>query len=362
MSDNNKKWCVYVHTNKINGKKYVGITSRKPEDRWDYGCGYRGQVYFYRAIQKYGWDNFRHEVLLTNETKEYACAAEKCLIKAYASNNPKYGYNLSSGGEGGAAGIPWSEERRKALSDKFKGRKLSDEWRAKISEAKTGTHLSEQTKQKLSEQKQGELNSFYGKQHSEETKKIISEKARQRDKSTFNTDGFKLGGVQSYTEESYKKLSESNRGENSGTAKLTEVDVIDILLMLKNGYFYSDIRKKYDISDTEISRIKNKVRWAYLYEKFPDLYNFPNIPKVKIKSNNTSGCMGVNQDKRRNKWTAYIIISGEYHYLGSFDDKDDAIKARLNSEWKYFGALAPQYYLFDLYNIKPLEDCYDNDT
>ena len=30
----NKKWSLYIHTNKINHKQYVGITSRKVKDRW----------------------------------------------------------------------------------------------------------------------------------------------------------------------------------------------------------------------------------------------------------------------------------------------------------------------------------------
>lgn len=273
MSDNDKKWCVYVHINKINGKKYVGITSRKPEDRWDYGFGYRGQTYFYKAIQKYGWDNFKHEILLTNETKEYACAAERCLIKAYASNNPKYGYNLSSGGESGTAGIPWTEERRKALSNKLKGRKVSEETRVKISKARIGTYVSEETKKKLSEQRQGELNSFYGKHHSEETRNIISEKAKLRDKSTINMTGLELGrGTRFWTDETYKKLSESNRGEKSATSKLKEEDVINILKMIQAKIPYSEIKQKYEIADSEISRIKHKKRWKYLYEKYPELY------------------------------------------------------------------------------------------
>ena len=271
MPTNDKKWCVYVHINKVNGKKYVGITSRQPEERWDYGCGYRGQTYFCRAIQKYGWDNFKHEILLTNETKEYACTAEKCLIKAYASNNPKYGYNLSSGGEGGAAGVPWSEERRKALSDKLKGRTFSDEWRMKLSKAKTGTHMSDETKKKLSEQRQGELNNFYGKHHSEESKKIMSEKAKQRDKAAINTNGLKHG-KEHWTEKTYQKLSESNRGENSGTSKLTENQVINILKMIKEGMPYAEIKQQYQISDAQISRIKTKKRWRYLYDQYPELY------------------------------------------------------------------------------------------
>ena len=357
MSDNDKKWCVYVHTNKINGKKYVGITSRRPEDRWDYGCGYRGQTYFYRAIQKYGWDNFKHEVLLTNETKEYTCAAEKCLIKAYASNNPKYGYNLSSGGEAGAAGIPWPEERRKALSDKFKGRKLSDEWRTNISKARTGTHMSEKARQKLSEQRKGELNNFYGKHHSEEAKQKIREANAGKSATDKQIESLKLGrGTTYWTDETYQKLSECNRGEKSATSKLTEKDVINILTMLKGGCFYSDIQTKYSISDVEISRIKNKIRWGYLYDEFPNLYDFPDIPKAtKIKSNNTLGVIGVSWLSSREKWQAHISYKGKQYNLGSFKNKEDAIRARLMAELKYYGDLAPQNDLFMKYNITNCE-------
>ena len=273
MSNNDKKWCVYVHTNKISGKKYVGITSRRPEDRWDYGNGYRGQAYFYRAIKKYGWDNFKHEILLTNETKEYACAAEKCLIKAYASNNPKYGYNLSSGGESGSAGIPWPEERRKALSDKFKGRSLPDEWRGKISQARIGTRASEETKKKLREQRQGVLNPFYGKHHSEETKKKLREINIGKPVSEKQLNSLKLGfGTTYWTDETYKKLSESKRGENSPTSKLTENQVINILKMIKMQIPRSEIKQQFHISDAQISRIKNKKRWGYIYDEHPELY------------------------------------------------------------------------------------------
>ena len=56
MEAYNKKYCVYVHTNKFNGKKYVGITSMNPKDRWKNGNGYSNNSYFTNAIRKYGWE------------------------------------------------------------------------------------------------------------------------------------------------------------------------------------------------------------------------------------------------------------------------------------------------------------------
>lgn len=94
-----KKLCVYKHTNKINGKCYIGITSKNPNERWGIdGVGYKGQ-YFYEAILKYGWENFLHEILYTDLTVEQACDKEIALINYYKSNNPKFGYNQSIGGE-----------------------------------------------------------------------------------------------------------------------------------------------------------------------------------------------------------------------------------------------------------------------
>ena len=64
------KWSVYVHTTP-SGKRYVGCTSRDPEIRWRKGKGYEMQM-FGRAIQKYGWDNIRHEIIKRGLTHDEA--------------------------------------------------------------------------------------------------------------------------------------------------------------------------------------------------------------------------------------------------------------------------------------------------
>ena len=119
------KWTVYIHISPSN-KYYVGITSQKSENRWRKGKGYVKNAHFYRAIQKYGWDNFTHEIFATHLTKNEACDMEKTLIKELKSNDYHYGYNICSGGEGVTGlfgnknpnyGKKWSDEKRKEMSE-----------------------------------------------------------------------------------------------------------------------------------------------------------------------------------------------------------------------------------------------------
>lgn len=234
MPDNNK-WCVYMHTNKINGKKYIGITSRTPTKRWRKdGKGYKRHLHFWNAIQKYGWNNFRHEIILQNETFEFACKAERCLIKHYKSNNPKYGYNDTLGGEG----------------------KL----------------LTEEQKNILSQQRKGENNPFYGKRHTEETKQTLRELNKNKKPSTKQLECLKFGRC-AWSQDRREKLSSSRKGEGSPTSKLTEDDVINILKMIQNKEPYFKIRDKYGISSATISSIKHKQRWGHLFEQYPELYS-----------------------------------------------------------------------------------------
>jgi hypothetical protein len=96
-------FCVYCHTNKKNGKKYVGITSQKPEQRWNNGKGYIANKGFYKDIQKYGWDGFDHEILADGLSQDAAVVAEAELIRKWDCYNS--GYNRCVGGRYGKQGF-----------------------------------------------------------------------------------------------------------------------------------------------------------------------------------------------------------------------------------------------------------------
>lgn len=146
-------YTVYQHKNKINGKVYIGITMQEPEQRWRHGEGYKLSPHFYAAIQKYGWDNFEHNILYQNLTKEEACKKEQELIAKYNSMDREFGYNSTSGGNI----FTMNKETKQKISQALMGNKnglghpCSEEKKKKISEAQKGKHLTEEHKQKLSE-------------------------------------------------------------------------------------------------------------------------------------------------------------------------------------------------------------------
>ena len=65
----------------------------------DPGEGYSYNSYFYRAIKKYGWDNFKHDIIISGISKDMACQLEIALIAQFRTNEREFGYNISEGGE-----------------------------------------------------------------------------------------------------------------------------------------------------------------------------------------------------------------------------------------------------------------------
>lgn len=92
-----RNYKLYKHTSP-SGKVYYGITSQEPLERWQNGRGYIDNKYFWRAIQKYGWNAFAHEIIADNLTKEEAAILEIEYIALSNATDHRYGYNKSPGG------------------------------------------------------------------------------------------------------------------------------------------------------------------------------------------------------------------------------------------------------------------------
>lgn len=163
------RYTIYLRTNLVNNKCYVGQTSnlKRREMEWNYLKQTYANDYISNDREKYGFDAWVVKVLAECDNRENAWNLEQKFIKDYNTIWPN-GYNLSEGGAGS------------------KGCKLSDETKQKISEALKGKHLSEETKRKISEGNKGKI-------VSEETKKKLeesvrnSQKAKEQRKKLFKT-------------------------------------------------------------------------------------------------------------------------------------------------------------------------------
>lgn len=140
---------IYKATNLINDKIYIGLTTKSLEHRVSVHKkdSKRINTYFYQAIRKYGFENFKWEVVDTATTMEELEEKERHYIKLYGSfDNKEVGYNTQSGGNNL---YEITKEQRKQRSDRakgknnpmygtvspMKGKKFTDEHKQKISEA-----------------------------------------------------------------------------------------------------------------------------------------------------------------------------------------------------------------------------------
>lgn len=207
---------VYKHT-APNGKVYIGQTCQNSEARFGSGgYRYKGCTLFYNAIQKYGWDNFEHEILFQGLTQDEANKKEIELIEKCRSNEREFGYNLQAGGNNGSP----SEETRIRISNSHIGKCLSEETKKKISLARTGQKDSDETRKKKSE-------SHKGKHLSDETIKKLSEKGKQRTdvQERGRQCGYSNRG-RKHTAEAKKHMSESSNPINHKRVLCVDTNVV----------------------------------------------------------------------------------------------------------------------------------------
>lgn len=218
-------YCVYIHINKLNNKKYIGQTCQNPpEKRWANGKGYSNNDYFNNAIRKYGWDNFNHVILKNNLSLDMANMWEEFYIRFFRTTDKKYGYNRKFGGNHS---------------------KYNDESKRKISINHANVR--------------GSKNPFYKKHHSSKTKNILSQKLSGKES--------KRKGI-SLTEHTKQKMKNNHydcKGKNNPRAiKINQFDL--------NGNFIRsywgcmEVKELLGFDNSGIAKCcKGKVKTSYGY-------------------------------------------------------------------------------------------------
>lgn len=211
---------VYITTNQINGKEYVGVHSTKNLDDRYLGSGKLIQ----QAISKHGPENFRRDILFMFDRRASALNCEAMLVNQdYIAREDTY--NIKVGGEGGGVGgeySAWASDRRDELRQKFSeiftGRVVTEIHRERISATlkqwfqdngshRRGAKWSDGSKQRMS-------NTVTGRKHTPET----VEKIRQGNLGKVRTPEMRERYSQAkkgkkLSEEHVRKIAESKRGK-----------------------------------------------------------------------------------------------------------------------------------------------------
>ena len=181
---------IYRATNLLNGKMYIGQTIKSLKIRINAHIQFKGNTYFKKAINKYGIENFKWDVLCEcKDIDELNKMEEFCITFWDTFRN---GYNETTGGLNKARNKA-SKETRKKMSESRTGFKHTDETKKKISESKIGIIFSDEHIKNLSE-------SHKGIEHTEESKRKLSESLK-------NSEKYKLS-----IPERNKKISDSRKG------------------------------------------------------------------------------------------------------------------------------------------------------
>jgi len=239
MKESKGVYSVYCFTNKINCKKYVGITSNIKRRYNQHKSARNRCPVFSSAIKKYGFESFDFVVLQENLNQQNAKLFEKSLIKEFNSMVPN-GYNRT---EGGDSSVIHTEETKVKIS----------------------------LKNKLYILKNG--HSRTGKKHTEETKKILSELAFKRKNRPYGENHWNCGCKASELTKQKMRINNS-LGNNPFAKKIIDLDTNIIYSCI------NEAKTIYNISHSLISMIcsgkRKSSKYNFMYLK--DYEEKGNIP------------------------------------------------------------------------------------
>ena len=287
----NKEFYLYKIENKINGKFYVGVTGHIKE-RWQRHklVAEKGIEKFphhfktiHKAIQKYGSDNFELSILESFLNEDAAYNKEREMIAEFRESGIII-YNEAGGGKGTGSGKnhpnfgkQWTDEQRQKLSVARKGIKPTDEARHNMSLAQRGENHPMYGKHHTQEAKEKISKSGLGRVMSKETKEKLSKanKGKKRTEEQKHNMSEALKGIIPWnvgiphTEETCNKISKTRKeknycGEQMGSSKLTNEQVLEIRKLLLTGMAAHKIGKLFGVGKTCILYIKNGKTWKHI--------------------------------------------------------------------------------------------------
>ena len=282
---------IYLTTNLVNGKQYVGQHLATEFDKKYKGSG----TIVNRAFEKYGWDNFKCEVICWCSTQTQLNEAEDNYIKLLDTMSPN-GYNLKGGGANGK----YSKKARENCRNSANKHWESEENRKKHSEVMKDFYKSE--KGKNSRKKQIEtINKFYESETNHEKLKEVRKKFWESEKG--NKTKIKI----SETSKGRTPWNKGKKCENISKSKM--------------GFkFTENSRKKMSISHINNPKTTKKVYQYTLDGKF--VKEWCSLNEIgRVLGYDTGGISYCCNNKQKSA----------YNHLWSYNNNEEVIKKKLES-------------------------------
>lgn len=295
---------IYKIENLANGKVYVGksthIKVRFKSHKYELKNNKHYNSHLQKSWNKYGSKNFTFKIL--EECDESIIdEREKYYINHFNSCDPYYGYNMQFGGNEGRH----TKEAKMKISKALIGRSFSDEHKKNISLAKKGKSVhTEESRKQISIRNSGENNYFYGKKHTEETKRILSIKKTKLDSDKveevcelLRLKKHKRNEIAEMFDVCPELITKIGRKYGLISCNMTKEEESDIVEFLKNrnDMMIKDIAIYFNRSRSTISTINNKYNIRTNKRKVVQLdlegnliEIYETIKEAKSKTNTTS--------------------------------------------------------------------------
>lgn len=282
---------IYITTNMVNGKRYLGKKKFDDDEDWITYLG-SGTV-LQRAVKKYGAENFHRNIVYFCNSLEELNAAEYDLSVYLDVVESDDWYNLQYGGAGGSEGRIVTETTRRKISESNTGKKVhSEEFKEKMRERFKGENNPMFGKPKADEfieamrqRMSGESNPNYGKPRSEETKekirqslkgKMIGEKNPNYGKHLSEESKRKIGSANTGripSVETRRKMSEAAKGRIKSAETIQKTSG-------ENHYLYGK-----HLSDEVKQKISEAKNGTHMGEENPNYGNGRSVVQLTLYGN-----------------------------------------------------------------------------